>query len=204
MNDELFLSKIQIYNHAKLKHCGFSIYDVEACHKFLYTSIFSDPYPSRILWRSVINQKAIYVLSDKAPIINNCCDNAFSIQTKHINDSFYNYKYYAFNVRCNPIKRYGNKEKAVLDKEDIFLWLNNQFKKFNCSIYSNKVSLDSIEAKRINLRGKCMNFILNTCEISGVLCANDAANIKSLLQHGVGRAKTYGYGLVQLIPIKNY
>lgn len=203
MSDNLFLSKIQIYNHRKLKQNGFNFYDIDDSHRFLYKVIFSEPYPSRILWRSDFNQKVIYALSDKAPVVNNSCDNAFSLQTKLINNSFYNYKYYAFNVRCNPIRRIGNKEQALLNKDEIFSWFNKRLEKFDCVIYNNKISLDNIEAKSINLKNKKMSFILNTCEISGVLCSNKAEHLKALLQQGIGRAKAYGYGLVQLLPIKN-
>ncbi len=124
------------------------------------------------------------------------------VKTKAISSKFLEYDDYEFKVRVNPTKRNDltRKIEAIKGRENIISWANKRSQEswgFAININSLQVQINPVQS-----------FIKNdntvthgSAVLTGVLKVTNRENFLKSFIHGIGRAKAFGFGLLQIIPI---
>jgi CRISPR system Cascade subunit CasE len=142
------------------------------------------------------NGKSILILSNREPV-NRSHGELF---TKKIDDSLFDYSKYNFSIIINPITRIGSKVTPIRKESEICDWLVTKSADWGFSVDNNNISIDRITADQFT--GKCGNHItLCRASISGLLSVTEPDKFKHSFKTGIGRAKSFGCGLLQIIPV---
>lgn len=102
--------------------------------------------------------------------------------------------YVKFRVTVSPIVRYGNKERALFEFNDLEDWLQKRLSKA-----LEEVELIQIKDEKVK-RAKSNNFV-KLVQTDGIAKIKDVDALIDLLQNGVGRNKSYGAGLLTLVEV---
>lgn len=155
------------------------------------------------------------VLSHREPLCPSWCPES-SFQYKKITQSFLQHKHYFFDLKVNPIKtitqiesdEQGGQKKyskriPLVKKEDLQSWLERKAL-LGGFIIDNRKSLD-IGPVIKNYFQKENNFVCHGSVIfKGLLTVNDNDLFAKTYSQGIGSAKSFGFGLMLLVPLHNY
>lgn len=124
-----------------------------------------------------------------------------SIATKNIPERFLEHDRYAFEIVLNPSRRDSKSEKtvAVLGRENLRQWILEKVPHWGF-----QVDADTLEIRHAGLLRYMKNGTLcshNTATFVGKLTVTDREKFKASFQQGIGRAKSFGFGLLQIIPL---
>ena len=188
------------------------IKDAYALHKVVYglfEDVRSDPEKSAgkssgILYADKggdFNTRQILMLSNRKP---HETPQFGQVKTNPILTSFTNHAEYAFEITINPVKRDNASGKIipVKGREEIQQW----FMQRASDSYGFKVNPVSIQIEQISVQtfeksGKTVTHASAT--IKGQLTVVDRnLFIKSFMQ-GIGRGKSFGFGLLQIVPLQS-
>jgi len=119
---------------------------------------------------------------------------------KEFPETFFKHKTFTFKTIVNVVKYNEDKKRiAVKDRNEIVSWFSDVCKKNN--IVSKNVFVKNVTAD-IFEKGDNQKVTLNVVEIVGSVACNDEESLKKFVSTGVGRGKSFGYGLITLFPIK--
>jgi len=143
----------------------------------------------------------ILVFSDRKPEEREYSKNPREIDD---NNKFFKCKFYKFQILINPTKRDLKTKKtvAVKGKDEIKQWFCNKVFK-NCG-FKVKKRMSQVDKVRI-LKFKAKDdkqITLSTAKISGVLEVVNSEIFANSVKNGIGRAKAFGCGLLEVMPIK--
>lgn len=142
------------------------------------------------------NGKSILILSNREPV-RQCHGELY---TKKIGDTLFGYSDYNFSVVINPITRDRNKITPIRDESAIREWLVSKSDMWGFKVNRNNLSVDKIVVDQFT--GKGGNSItLCRASVSGLLNVTDHELFKHSFSNGIGRAKSFGCGLLQIIPV---
>ena len=109
---------------------------------------------------------------------------------------------YLFKITVNPVLVRRNEKLKVIpikDVTEIKKWFVNKCLKnrmeFNCS------SLDLIAKKADIFKANNNKNVINKCVVQGQLKVIDPEKFRYAIFNGIGRSKTFGCGLMQVLPI---
>jgi len=120
------------------------------------------------------------------------------VQTKKYNPSPISGNKYRFTVKLASIARNDKKEFAVSGHEEIVNLLNSKLKASGSgNVLSAQVNVSEFE--KVKKNGS--EFDIFSASISGILEVGISSEMKSILLHGIGRKKGFGFGLIMLKPI---
>lgn len=109
---------------------------------------------------------------------------------------------YLFKITVNPVLVRRNKKLKVIpikDVTEIKKWFVNKCLKngmeVNCS------SLDLISKKADIFKANNIKNVINKCVVQGQLKVIDPEKFRYAIFNGIGRSKTFGCGLMQVLPI---
>lgn len=202
MADKFFLTSSEFSIHAikKLK-----ITDTYSWHRTIY-GMFSKNRDDRnsssgILWtltksKDPLNQ-SVYILSDR-PVLSEA-DEVIRYKTISIPDRLFEFEHYSFSVVVNPVKRSNGKVVPVKGRENIINWFLQLAQKNGFSVAQTGLSLDKVFVDKFNDKNKKAMFIQKAF-FSGTLSVTDKDLFKKAVTSGIGRSKTYGCGLLQIVP----
>jgi len=125
------------------------------------------------------------------------------VKTKPISTDFANHDEYAFEIIINPVKRNNATGKiiSIRGRDEIEQW----FIERAADAYGFKVNATSIQIEQMSVQ---------TFEKSGQTVTHGSATIKGQLTvidrnlfiksftQGLGRGKSFGFGLLQIVPLK--
>lgn len=124
-----------------------------------------------------------------------------SIATKEIPERFLEHDHYAFEIVLNPCRRDSKSRKivAVLGQENLRRWILEK-----ASSWGFQIDADTLEIRHLGLlryvkEGAACSH--NTATFVGKLKVTDREKFKTSFRQGIGRAKSFGFGLLQVIPI---
>ena len=123
------------------------------------------------------------------------------INSKEVPGSFLEFDYYGFEVVLNPTRRDTETGKivAVRGRENLMEWFAEKAPRFGFSVFSESLQVNHAGVLTYNKNGSTRTH--NTATFVGKLkVINRQAFIKSF-EEGIGRAKGFGFGLLQIIPI---
>lgn len=189
-----------------------NITDTYSLHKRVY-GLFEDvrsqddknaSASSGILWADKggdFNYRQVLMLSTRKP---HQTPQFGEVETRIIKPSFVQYDHYGFEVIVNPSKRnnHTGKVEAIRKRDDIALWaIERSHKSWGFEILPDHLQVTINPALQFVKGGQMITH--NSARLKGELKVTDrAAFIKSFL-HGIGRGKTFGFGLLQIVPL-NY
>ena len=181
--------------------------DAYSVHRIVY-SLFpkkSDNEPRDFLFADKggdFNSRKILIISDREPLV----PEHGKVVSKEIPESFLGFDCYGFEVTVNPVKRNGPSQVTTPIKgvENLKNWFMRK------SLESGfKVEPESLQVCRMgvvnfdkNKDGKTLQHTHNTATFIGKLAVTDRQLFIKSFKEGIGRAKGFGFGLLQIIPIQ--
>jgi len=221
-----------LYVDAETAH-AVGIIDSYTWHKRIWEGCFSgSPDASRdFLMRidQIEGAFRLWVLSHRKPALPRWCSpESFAI--KKISPSFLTHRYYAFDLRANPVKaivqrapdgkslkradgkRKSGKRVPLVKREELHAWL---VRKGEVRCRDQKTGLDVPGGFRIvkdkpleispmvesHFRKKGQAGYHGGVQFRGILEVTDRGRFIETYQSGIGSAKSFGFGLLLLAPI---
>ena len=144
-------------------------------------------------------ERKILILSDRSPEIAPYG----KIQSKRIADSFLEHDNYGFEVTLNPTKRdkQTGKTVAIRGRENLRQWFLAKAPSLGFEIQAESLEIRHAGVQTFDLgNGKIVTH--NSASFVGKLKVTDRAKFQQSFRKGIGRAKGFGFGLLQIIPLQ--
>jgi CRISPR system Cascade subunit CasE len=127
---------------------------------------------------------------------------AGTIQSKEIPDSFYENSEYQFDIMVNPVMedRSTGKRKAVLGEAEIAEWFAAKAERSGFKVDPQALQVDHTGLVSF-LKPGGRKVMINAAIIRGQLTSVDKEKFKEAAVKGFGRAKAFGFGLMQVVPV---
>lgn len=125
-----------------------------------------------------------------------------NIRIKQIPDNFLSADTYRFEVVINPTKRDSATGKlvAVKGRQQIQSWFENKSAFWGFCPVSTTTEVKKIEVVRFK-KDESHTVVLEKATVTGVLKVTDRQLFIKSFTQGIGRAKAFGCGLLQIVPI---
>jgi CRISPR system Cascade subunit CasE len=137
----------------------------------------------------VDGKRKIFILSEREPFVK-----FGAVQTKNIPESFLCHNKYSFKIKMNSVIEVAGKR---IPPSDDFQWFLRNSNKWGFS--TKKLIIENKEAVFI-YKGKEKR-TYNIVTFSGILEVINPDVFKNSFKKGISKAKAYGFGLLQIIPI---
>lgn len=124
-----------------------------------------------------------------------------SIESKAINDSFLNYDFYGFEILVNPVKRDNKTGKLVgiRGKEELLAWFIKKSPSFGFSLDPFTLTVSDTDVVQFKKDKSTVTF--GKAKFTGKLEVTDRELFKKSFYNGIGKAKGFGFGLLQIVPL---
>lgn len=147
--------------------------------------------------------RRILLLSNREP--RPCVDGDYgAVIGKEIDDNFLSFKAYRFKVIINPTRRDSKSRKLipVKTRDEIAVW----FAERAASSWGFDAPLEFLQVDAINVHqfaDKVSRPItIAQAHVQGLLNVVDPERFRKCFADGIGRARGYGCGLLQIVPLK--
>jgi CRISPR system Cascade subunit CasE len=175
--------------------------DIYSLHKTVYSLFPEEPGKNRDFlfadkggdWRG----KQILILSEREPLR----PEYGKIDSKKVTASFLQFDYYGFEIILNPTKRDAKTGKIipVRGRENLLQWFVQKAPGLGFEIMPESLQVNHIGVLTYQKNGTTRTH--NTATFVGKLKVIDRQVFKRSFKKGIGRAKGFGFGLLQIIPI---
>lgn len=125
------------------------------------------------------------------------------IESKPISDRFLEHDHYGFEVTLNPTKRdkQTGKTIAIRGRENLHQWFLGKAPSLGFEIQAESLEIRHAGVQTFDLgNGKIVTH--NCATFIGKLQVTDRAKFQNSFRKGIGRAKGFGFGLFQIIPLQ--
>lgn len=125
------------------------------------------------------------------------------VQSKAIPEDFLNHNQYHFKVIVNPTRRdsVSRKLAPVRGREAVAEWFAERAtSSWGFSIASQHLQVDKIEIQQFKDKQQ-QQVTIAQAHVQGLLQVTDQAQFKHSFAQGIGRARAYGCGLLQIVPV---
>lgn len=208
---ELFASVL----HLDRKDCRvLKIQDAYSIHRVVY-SLFEDvrqqeekkaSIPSGIQWVDKggdVYQRKILILSDRQPKSSVNGENG-EVTTKTLSERFLSYPRYRFEVIVNPTIRESasRKLRPIREREAIADWfIDRANTQWGFQVSRAHLQVGSIQVLRFEAKHPVT---LQQVKVTGYLHVSNQATFIKSFSHGIGRGRSFGCGLLQIVPITEF
>ncbi len=148
--------------------------------------------------------RKILMISDRMPA--SCVNGQYGeVETKKINSSLLKYENYRFKTTVNPCRR-NNKTRQLIPvkgRENIAQWFierSNQSWGFDCE--TPRLQVNDVEVLRFKGKNRQLVTIVQAA-IEGELKVTDRDAFIRSFRQGIGRARSFGCGLLQIVPLSH-
>lgn len=146
--------------------------------------------------------RRILLLADRAPAP--CIDGQYGqVLSKPIPPDFLEHQHYRFSVIVNPTRRDSSSRKLVPVKgrEAIAQWFcERAISSWGFEVVSTQLQVDRVEVQQFNDK-QLHPVTVAQAHLQGQLRVTDPAVLHKSFTQGIGRARTFGCGLLQLVPL---
>lgn len=206
----LFASLLQLDRRA-IK--ALKITDTYSLHRVIY-SLFDDlrseeekntHQPSGFLWTDKGGNalgKQILMLSDREPALN-INGKYGDVHTKKIPENFLDYFDYRFSITVNPTRREAASRKLqpIKGRDAIAQWFIERAPiNWGFSVQPRYLQVNQVRVLRFNDKNQRI-ITLQQADLSGYLTVTDAEVFKKSFARGIGRSRSFGCGLLQIVPL---
>jgi len=148
--------------------------------------------------------RKILMLSDRNPTA--CVDGQFGeVQSRPVPDDFLSYQHYRFNVIVNPTRRDSASRKLITVKgrEAIAEWFAQRaLQSWGFNVSPEHFQIDNIDV--LNFKDKKQRPVtICQAHVQGQLSVTDTEKFHRSFTQGIGRARAFGCGLLQIVPLVN-
>lgn len=162
---------------------------------------------SGILWADQggnLQGRKILLLADRTPA-KQAEGGHGQVQSQAIADEFMGHERYRFKVIVNPTWRdsASGKLMPVKGREAVAAWFTERGPaSWGFSVASEVLQVERIEV--LQFRDKAQrHVILAQAHVSGQLQVTDRAQFQKSFSRGIGRGRSFGCGLLQIVPLLN-
>ena len=138
----------------------------------------------------------VIILSQTAPTTPSWA-NKENFRSVEMSNKFFEYNNYQFMIVANPIRAGGGKKHPVMGEDNLNKWISDKGSKHGFSIEQ----VDILSQSGIPFDKKGKGGVHNVVEFSGILTVTDQSKFFDAVKNGIGSAKAFGYGMLQIIPI---
>lgn len=125
------------------------------------------------------------------------------VLSKPIPDDFLEHGLYRFKVIVNPTRRDSASRKlvAVRERDEVRQWFAERAtNSWGFEVPSEQLQVDTIDV--LKFRDKQQRQVtIGQAHVQGFLRITDRAQFVKSFTHGIGRARAYGCGLLQIVPV---
>ncbi len=136
-----------------------------------------------------------YILTKTKPV-NLSGD--FEVKILSLDSSYFEHNYYSFEIDVNPTVKKNNKIIALFSYDDVFNWFKRKAMDSGFS-FNDNVEINSSSVSVKNSDDSYLN--LGKSTIRGVLKIENKEIFVDSFFKGIGRSKTFGFGLLKIKPI---
>lgn len=171
--------------------------DVYTIHKFVY-SLFPKELNAKFSFNKELiknGKQFIIIQSDKKPILPNFIMKS-QVQSYAYSDDFFENKEFKFVIDINSSKRRASTGKyCPIKPEEINNWIVNKFAQNNLQVTDINLISQKVETFFVKNKNKVTVY---HSKIIGKVKTSDKESIKNAMINGIGREKTYGFGMLIL------
>ncbi|MCF7939147.1 MAG: type I-E CRISPR-associated protein Cas6/Cse3/CasE [Spirochaetales bacterium] len=177
------------------------ITDAYGVHRVVYSLFPRDnEQERRFLYCDISSEKAkkqILILSKKPPKAREYG----SLKSKKISEDFLHGDFYGFRVRINPVMRKTGNPKPVpiTGVENLLAWFYRRAPDFGFQVVDETLQVSDIGVQQINKGNHLITH--GVAVFSGVLSVINRERFVGSFENGIGRAKGFGFGLLQIVPL---
>lgn len=146
--------------------------------------------------------RRILMLADRAP--DSAVDGEYGeVLSKPIPEGFLQHAHYRFKVIVNPTRRDSASRKLipVRGREAIAEWfLQRAEHSWGFLPIAEQLQIDQIEVLQFTNK-KLRPVTIAQAHVQGMLSVHDRTQFQNSFVHGIGRARAYGCGLLQIVPV---
>jgi CRISPR system Cascade subunit CasE len=188
----------------KLNHSDFlalQIIDPYSVHRVVYT-LFPQCEGGRdflfVDKGGDFNERHILILSKRPPQI----PKHGTMESKNIPESFLEQDYYGFEVRLNPTKRDKKSTKIVpiKGKDNLIEWFCLKSETWGFKTECESLQIQSTGVQTFDKQNSQVT--QNAVTFVGKLKVNDRVLFIKSFEQGIGRGKSFGFGLLQIVPLQ--
>jgi CRISPR system Cascade subunit CasE len=141
--------------------------------------------------------RKVLILSRREPVAPKFGE----IDSKEIPESFLEFDHYGFEVILNPTRRDAETGKiiAVRGRENLLDWLVGKAPRYGFQVIPESLQVNHAGVLSYKKSGSTRTH--NTATFVGKLKVADRQTFIRSFEEGIGRAKSFGFGLLQIIPI---
>lgn len=142
--------------------------------------------------------RQILILSERTPL----APAHGTLETKDISERFLEHDLYGFEVTLNPTKRDSKTGKtvAIAGADALRAWFLEKAPGFGFSVEAATLEVCRTGVLRYAKDGATCTH--NTATFIGKLSVTDREAFKNSFKQGIGRAKSFGFGLLQIVPLQ--
>lgn len=125
------------------------------------------------------------------------------VQSKLIPDNFLEHSQYRFKVIVNPTRRDNTSRKLqpVRGREQVARWFAERATvSWGFSVATEHLQVDKIEVQQFQDKQQ-RQVTIAQAHVQGLLRITDQTQFSRSFTQGIGRARAYGCGLLQIVPI---
>ena len=179
-------------------------FDIYTAHKLVYT-LFPEEEAGRdflFRYKETASGKRIVILSQREPDISRLPEEHCSIKFRHIPDSYFDAEYYRFEVQINPVKRdiKTGKIVPVKGRNELIAWFCGKAGKYGFEAMPDTMSVENTDTLIFKKGEK--KITLGKAVFSGVLKVKDKEIFMQSFKKGLGKGKSFGFGLLEIVPNK--
>ena len=146
--------------------------------------------------------RRILMLSNRSPA--ECIDGQYGhVQSKAIPGDFLDHTHYRFQVIVNPTTRDGSSRKLipVKGREAIAEWFAKRaLGSWGFSVSTNHLQIENVDVLRFRDKQQ-QTVTICQAHVKGLLSVTDHTIFCNSFTQGIGRARTFGCGLMQIVPL---
>lgn len=125
------------------------------------------------------------------------------VLSKPIPDNFLDYDHYRFKVIVNPTRRDSATRKlvAVRGREAVAQWFSERASNsWGFEVSPQQLQVDKIEVLQFKDKQQ-RNVTIGQAHVQGLMRITDKPQFGNSFTQGIGRARAYGCGLLQIVPV---
>ena len=171
--------------------------DAYGIHKIVYSLFPGNRREFLFLDKGVKNQsKQILIVSQNQPEK----PSVGCIETKIIPSELLNKEVYAFEIKLNPVLRVDSEERPIKTKPEIVEWFMRH--QISWGFEADRSRFEIVEQGMQSFKRRGVKIVHNLAVCRGILRVVDRTKFIQSFQNGIGRGKAFGFGLLQIVPIK--
>ncbi|MDR3139117.1 MAG: type I-E CRISPR-associated protein Cas6/Cse3/CasE [Treponema sp.] len=144
------------------------------------------------------NERRILILSKRSPLQ----PEHGIIESKEIPESFLSWDLYGFEIRLNPVKREktGGKILPIRGRENLLEWFCSKSESWGFTTGRESLQIQSSGIQTFEKQDGLVT--QNMATFIGRLKVSDRPRFIKSFEEGIGRGKSFGFGLLEILPLR--